>query len=426
MKVMVRQQSGASRTTSLLTTLRHVGDYPSAMGLGRSRTSEDVDQSRSGVGVRLRTYRGDPLASWLHDRVRLSVLSLGLLGLLGSGLVMGVSVAVYALAFPAGTLEDFLAWQSDNWEQAVFWGVVLPGVFGFYGWINVATGDLLLALFRDKVFAWSDSEFEAVLYQGEKALDRVYNHWGWTAAAIVLTTMFTGGTLAVEVLVTPYGGPEPLGENIWAYALVSRPLGIVGAYMLCMIAAKEFATIYSLRRLFQTEAFRLIPLHPDGCGGLQAVSGYALRFGYFLGVAGLGLAVMSVQSVSIGTEHFSRDYVLHFALALYVILAPLTFFASVATAHARMAAHKRALLFWVSSLFDRAQTDVLEAKNGRKPLGEKTLEEVNRLHSLYRTVESFPVWPFDVRTIRIFTAVVVAPVLTVAASTAVSALLGGG
>jgi hypothetical protein len=228
--------------------------------------------------------------------------------------------------------------------------------------------------------------------------------------------------LALSVWTRPWGAPEPFGEDIWIYALVGLPLATVGVYMVCMIAAKEFATIYALRHLFQGEAFRLVPLHPDGCGGLQALSKYALTFGYFLAVAGLGLALLSVQSINGGAEQFAKDYILHLGLGLYVVLAPLTFFASVGTAHARMAAHKRALLLWVSRLFDETHSDVVEAMKGTKALSDTTLAEVSRLHSLYRTVESFPVWPFDMRTIRNFSAVVLVPVLTVVVSTGVSVL----
>jgi hypothetical protein len=193
-----------------------------------------------------------------------------------------------------------------------------------------------------------------------------------------------------------------------------------------MIAAREFATIYALRRLLQTEAFRVVPLHPDGCGGLQALSRYAFRFGYLLATAGLGLAVLSIQSLSMGFEHSSGDYLLHLALGIYVVLAPVTFFGTVGTAHAAMAAHKRALLLWVSNLFARTHDHIVQAMKGSEQPEVSTLAEIDNLHSLYRTVEGFPVWPFDLRTFRNFSAVVLAPVLTVAASTAISSILGNG
>lgn len=393
------------------------------MKLDLRRASDQVDESSQDGSLRFRTYAGDPLAVWLLDKLRLSPLSLGLLTIVVAGLVMGVSLVIYALAFPAETLENFLTWQADNWQGAIYGGLVTPLAVGFYGWINIATGDLFRQLFRDKVFAWSDAEFEAVLTQGQNSPERIYNHWGWTAAAVAVTSVWVVASFAMAVWTGPWGSPEPVGEDIWIYVLATYPFGTVAIYMLCMIAAKEFATIYGLRRLFQGEAFRLVPLHPDGCGGLQALSKYALRFGYFLAVAGLGLALLSVQSINLGTEHFAKDYILHLGLGLYVVLAPLTFFASVGTAHARMAAHKRALLLWVSRLFDETHSDVVEAMKGTKALSDTTLAEVNRLHSLYRTVEGFPVWPFDVRTIRNFTAVALVPVLTVVVSTGVSVVV---
>lgn len=395
------------------------------MKLNLLRTPDQSEEPCQKGGIRFPTYAGDPLAVWLLDKLRLSPLSIALLSLILGGLVMGLSLAIYALAFPAETLENFLTWQSENWQGAVYGGLVVPLGVGFYGWINIATSDLFPQLFRDRVFGWSDVEFEAVLTQGENSPERVYNYWGWTAAAIAVTSAYTVASLALAAWLGPWGSPEPVGDDSWIYLLVGCPFWTVGVYMVCMIAVKEFATIYGLRRLFQSEAFRLIPLHPDGCGGLQALSKYALRFGYFLAVAGLGLALLSLQSLSVGIEHFSRDYALHLGLALYVVLAPLTFFASVRTAHTRMAAHKRALLLWVSRLFDETHSAVVEAMKGTKPLSDTTLAEVNHLHSLYRTVESFPVWPFDVRTIRNFSAVVLTPVLTVAISTGISVLVGG-
>jgi hypothetical protein len=194
------------------------------MEASQREPSAEAEASRQ-TGHQFSTYQGDPLAVLLHDRLSLSAVPLGILALVGSGLVMGISVAAYALAFPEGTLQDFVTWLSDNWMQAVIWGLVAPLIVGFYGWINKSTSELFSVLFRDGVFASSDAEFEAVLTKGAKSPERVYNHPAWAIAATGVTLAYTALSLAVQVWTKPWGdlnrseitcGRMYLPANHWA------------------------------------------------------------------------------------------------------------------------------------------------------------------------------------------------------------------
>jgi hypothetical protein len=185
--------------------------------------------------------------------------------------------------------------------------------------------------------------------------------------------------------------------------------------MVCMIVAREICVIKSVGRLFKNMPIKLYPWHPDRCGGLGYLSQYALRFSYFIGIGGFGLSLLTFQAIQAGT--IFSDILLMFTLVAYVILAPYCFFATLGTAHHSMQAIKEKQLAVISGQFNQVYQSSQEALEEENPGVLKGLvEKIETIQRLQKITEAFPVWPFDVASIRRFFAAVIGSLLPIFAS----------
>jgi hypothetical protein len=194
-------------------------------------------------------------------------------------------------------------------------------------------------------------------------------------------------------------------KHMWISAhplyLVIKTVEIVlGWYAVCMIVARELATIQILRNMFKRYQVKLYPLHPDRCGGLLAINEYALNFTYFIAVAGIGLSLIGYLQVR--ADRFWSDTLLQFALGSYVFLGVFCFFAPLDAAHDAMKESKERWLMEISKQFQRAYESaqrVLRASGSRL---RSNVERIQQLQEIYELTDEFPVWPFDTKTLRRF------------------------
>ena len=106
-----------------------------------------------------------------------------------------------------------------------------------------------------------------------------------------------------------------------------------------------------------------------------------------------------------------------FIIAGYVVGAPLIFFGTLASAHRAMREQKMELLSTLSSTFD-SEYRVLHGSLVNKTTADVSqFENLTRIHGLHEMTNAFPVWPWDMGTIRNFVAAVTAlPVIPIVGS----------
>lgn len=202
----------------------------------------------------------------------------------------------------------------------------------------------------------------------------------------------------------------------------------MGNYIAYVIVAREFATVRSLFQLFRrthedqaATAIHVRPWYPDRCGGLGRLNKYAISFSYFLAAVAFGLLLFTYESVSIyGVQgSLATDPGLWLGVAAYFILAPSLFFLTLGSEHRAMLSEKAEDLHGIAEELDTEYRNIREVhKENSAVLGE-TIQRIKQLHELYELTAKFPVWPFDIATLRKFVTALLAPLITVAVPVAV-------
>jgi hypothetical protein len=346
--------------------------------------------------------RGDPLAVFLFDRLRVGPLALAITAAVletGTGFgqaVLGELLKIQQTARYVLSLDD----ASQFLAKAIFSLLVTPFIWGFYAWMSCSAPRVFSELeARDLFPRLSDADAKRVM----DGCRRVFASQWWSAAALALA--ITAG--AVTLLLRIPEAELPL-------ALVKLPVWFVGWYMMSIIIARALAMILSLRVYFSNRKIRLQPLHPDRCGGLGPLNQYALTFSYLIAGCAFGLGVITYLSAP--TWNANPDWILVGALAAYVVLAPYCFFATLGIAHRAMRAAKDELLGAIAKQFESDYRRVHKALGESSETVRAHVRRIAQLRSLYRMTESFPVWPFDWVSIRRFAAAVLTPLIPIAAA----------
>lgn len=208
---------------------------------------------------------------------------------------------------------------------------------------------------------------------------------------------------------TPADGQFPLA----AYAYIAS---IALLYWLIFVYVTRCIFLSRLLAdLVRQAQVNIVPMHPDGCGGLQPVGRLGLRNQYTLSILGLNIVVLA--AVSYGT--FGRavlEAIVAPAVVIYLVLGPLVFIAPMLPFRDRMREARLARMNEVADLtrleFDRLQQ--LATQGVRATAAE--LEVLLKLKDVGEAVRTLPVWPFDPRTMRSFATAYLAPLVVPAVS----------
>ena len=353
-----------------------------------------------------KSYRRDPLARLIIDRLKLKPYQFALVMLGTKALFYALISALYAVFYPSGVLTDFLVWARRSWAHLVF-SLIPPGIMGFYCWINIATGRLFDGLVKDRIVEANSERLHDMVLDGKGSIEEAYNRRTWVILSILVVV------LAVLLSIVRSGFREAvgaIGSDIMLFNAVMLPLTALQVYTISMIVAQELTTIRSLGKLFGHTSINVRPLHPDRCGGLRRLRDFAIIFTYLIALAGLGLCLLGYLSFQAG--HLATDYYLHFLLASYLILAPYCFFATLGTAHRAMKAAKESFLRNISEQFQSTYAETQKQLTSKHGKLRESLGKIEQLQTLHKLTRSFPVWPFDARSIQRFSITTAAPLLS--------------
>ena len=249
-----------------------------------------------------------------------------------------------------------------------------------------------------------------------------FNKWYWPAISLSTTI------LAFSALILPRY--LSLSESAaWAadpFSLAIASLWIfVGIYCILSIALFSIMSITWLKKLFSEFSITILPLHPDGSGGLSPLGNYALKLSYLIVLVGLILVITPITRnfVINGTFEFLWTSELIVALGAYLVAAPVIFFLPLSVAHRVMQEAKNHLLMQIANRFSE-EYSLIQKALGKNDLDIKqNLEIMEQLQNLHRTIDSFPVWPFDSANLIRFATSYITPLVTAILATIIDMVI---
>ena len=182
------------------------------------------------------------------------------------------------------------------------------------------------------------------------------------------------------------------------------------------------ATSLFLRDLVAHTQLRMLPFHPDHCGGLRPVGRLGLRNQYALTVFGLNVVLLVVISLYYLQVPSSLYGLIIAAGIAYLVLGPVVFIGPLLPFRAAMLRTKADLL---SAVARRLRVE-LQGMQGKLSTGTITKDEeelVDRLRKVGAVIDELPVWPFDAGTLRKFATAYLLPLLGAVSSPVITALL---
>ncbi len=354
----------------------------------------------------------DPPAWWLVDSLRLSPLAFGLwilfLDLIVDvwlGYHFQVWIAPKGSAYP-GLLQDFTALVVDFGS--------IPIIAGLYLWSTQGATLLFRRLQQSGVFPSA-----ALIPETLKKIRVRFESKRVFYLIAVLSVLYALSQLAAYENWVPWKSAGGYLNLAPAAAYYRFPFWLLNFYTFLFTIYNVVLTVGTLRILFRTPGLRILPLHPDHCGGLVSISQYTLKIAY--GIASAGLVISGATVFALQTSTLAQSYPIIVGVVAYLILAPLLFFWPLDTAHTAMREAKDAQLLQLAKQLNDLYVHMNQA-NWSKEDFEDDLKKHDALRKLYDFAKEFPVWPFDLSNLRRFVAVITAPLVPALISLAIDLL----
>ena len=177
--------------------------------------------------------------------------------------------------------------------------------------------------------------------------------------------------------------------------------------MIVVFALRSIVLSLYLMELMSDATFRMLPFHPDKCGGLQPVGRLGLRNQYTLSILGVNVVLLLMTSRHLHWDR-SLDDLIWAASFAHLILGPIVFIGPLLPFRAGMV---RAKETWITEIEQSLQVEFerLRAKIRTAQTTKEDGEFVERLRNLSTVVDELPVWPFDASTLRKFLTAYIVP-----------------
>jgi hypothetical protein len=189
-------------------------------------------------------------------------------------------------------------------------------------------------------------------------------------------------------------------------------------YLYCIILLYTVIIIYVgrcivisffLRGLVAATPLRILPLHPDRCGGLRPVGRMGLRNQYTLTILGINIVLLLVVWTYLMPGATSLRDVLIPGSVVYLILGPVIFMAPLLPFRAGMQYAKKEWTHEVARVV-RFEIDRLRGQLAKNEIDKSDEESIERLRKVGAAIDELPIWPFDPGTLKRFATAYVVPV----------------
>ena len=342
----------------------------------------------------------DPLAKVVKGKLRWSPFRFAMFVFsLNVVLDFGGALATHALLTKSGhpgLLQDASALFVDF--------VQMPLISGYYIWSLQATKKLLEDFDESEVFVDKRSYRANVDFVSRIAQAK------WVFGVAVIIAM----TLTILWLGAFLNWFPPLMGDGWLYnsrvlPWLRVPMWFVVTYGLIFGLYNVGITIFALRRFFRNQTIHLAPWHPDKCGGLSSISRYSISLSYAIAIVGMMASILTISAIR--THTWGNARLLWLGDMVYLILAPSLFFLPLGTAHTAMKSAKSELLSFLAKRIEAQYEELIKAEDIDGTVLAGKINRLEQLNKVYKITEEFPIWPFDVSSLRRFFAVTGAPVV---------------
>lgn len=322
-------------------------------------------------------YRHDPAAHLLINWLKLNPLKIVL--------IMLFITAVYSVINPPDSTL-FYVWRL----------LLYPSLAGYYLWASSSMFYLLTDLEQRSIINITEADWSLSL--------RIYRLSIWKYLSICLAIisgalfLFSRPNYRNSFLSLPWLG-------------LLKILGAMfGSYMAFMTTAILIINAWLIWAILRPKEIEVEPLHPDRCGGLKPLSRYSLKSAYLIATFGTIIGLIEYRLIIRGI--IDEFWFIHLSIPIYIILSLAAFFVPLITAHLEMESTRNVLLKELSTQFqnDYKQLMVLALSSDTELLS-KAKEKVKQLEEIYERTSKFPVWPFDIQSLRQYVLSLMAPLV---------------
>jgi hypothetical protein len=336
-------------------------------------------------------YRSDPLARLLKDKLRLTPVNLALLWT-GTVLCVGFFTSLFSsVLFSQGEKVGFL----QDWVGWVWNLFFTPVLAGYYLWSADAIAGVIRELQESDTVDISVSDVGLIM----DAYQRPWRKLVSVGVAVIAGVLYFLGQ----------GYFESYSSAALAPRIGLTVTSTVGAYGASMLILTFITNGWALWRILRDKEFDINPLHPDRCGGLKAMSTYSLRTAFMVAVFGMVIGLSEYRAIVYKPPPVG--WAVHFSIPLYIVAAPACFFAPLTTAHAGMEEAKGSLLNNIAQQFRHDYLRLHNELGGDAEVLKQGIAKIQQLQTLYELTSRFPVWPYDVGTLRTFLTSITSPLL---------------
>lgn len=307
----------------------------------------------------------------------------------------------------------------DDFGFNIYFLIGIPLTITSYVFTPVYLQQCISALIENGVLGDPKIESDAIgtMEKAKKSL----SHWSLKVSSFVLSAGFIAFAIPIHLQ-----SKEWVTRNIISLIFVEATwLLLFGLAILFVL--RIIVGIWWLNQFFRTHKVIVRPLYPDGVGGLQPLSKYSMKLANIIFFIGILLGANQFQTAyaysgEFGTLYWGTELVI--VWIVYLIIAPIAFFAPIGAAHDVMSLAKKNELMNISKQFEIDYQTLRTNLNQEVGVVDKHIGKIMKLRELYSIIKSFPVWPFQIEKLAQFAATVALPILLTAASTFVATLIG--
>jgi hypothetical protein len=180
---------------------------------------------------------------------------------------------------------------------------------------------------------------------------------------------------------------------------------LIPIYIIRIIAVSVF-----LGDVVRQGHIRMMPFHPDKCGGLRPVGTLGLRNQYGLTVFGVNLVSFTLITVAYLNRPQALVTLIVVAVVAYMVAGPVVFVGPLLPFRGGMLKTKAELM---SEVAHRLRIELLRLRGqlAGGPITRDDEELIDRLRKIGLVIDELPVWPFDAGTLRRFLGAYVIPLI---------------
>ena len=280
----------------------------------------------------------------------------------------------------------------QDWVWQVWTLLVTPCLTGYYLWSSTSIGEIIQKLQMSEVIIIQENEIDEIIAKHKKP---------WRLVLSIALMIFTGIVYFIS------------REEFTGFASSSTitRIGVtftfsILAFFSGMLVLTLILNIYSIRHIMKEKELNVNPLHPDKSGGLKTLSDYSLKIIYLIAVFGIVLGISGYRLIDSG-----YSWAAFFLVVFYIGVAIISFFSPLSTAHEEMKKAKEKLLLTLGKQFwDEYMLTQSLIQDNVETLKDE-VEKMKQLRELYKLTNEFPVWPFDMTTLRRFGITVATPII---------------